>query len=156
LPGSERSRNDLKGGSAKRVLTGGDLTAKVTYSTQISRWTATAAKPFNVEVTASVKGRNQKLYLSALTVYVTPWNDSVALDPPEPLEDVAPISPGYLITAPDTYTQSFALPPVDPQATVLTVQMRFEILQLRGKARPADYSKRTVTNSLTIPLTSGG
>ena len=150
---SSKPLNDLRTGRAKRVFKTGDLTVNVEYATPIRPWIAGAQKPLDLTVTAFVKGkRGQKVYLSQVTAYPTASDGSGPLATSDSLKDAAGISPGYLVTFPQTYNQSFLLPVVDEGATNIDIDLKYEFLLLQGSSSPRDYTKRTASDTLTVPL----
>jgi len=152
---SSQREDDLKTGRRERTLKSGDLTVTAEYSTNLEthRWTPAVRKPLEVTLTALVNGnREQRVYLSGVTIYLAPSDASGPFGSPDPLRDTADITPGYVVTFPETYNQSFSLPAVDEGANTLRVDLRFEFLLLQGTTSPRDFSKRTATDSLTIPL----
>jgi len=63
-------------------------------------------------LTASLSGnRAQKVYLSGVTIYPVQSDASGPFGCPDPLRDTADITPGYVVTFPETYNQSFSLRP---------------------------------------------
>jgi hypothetical protein len=148
-------RNDLQTGRKEHVVKSGRLIVKVKYSTTLRtvHWTPKMRKPLDLKLTAFVDGmREQKVYLSALTLYATASDNSGPVSSPDALKDRADIRPGYLVTSPESYTQSFVLPAVDDGATALNVDLHFEFLIPQGQFAARDYSKRTAKDSLTVPL----
>jgi hypothetical protein len=150
---SSKPLNDLRTGRAKRVFKAGDLTVNVEYATPIRPWIAGAQKPLDVTVTAFLNGkREQKVYLSQVTAYPAAFDGSGPLATSDSLKDAAGISPGYLVTFPQTYNQSFLLPVVDEGATNIDIDLKYEFLLLQGSSSPRDYTKRTASETLTVPL----
>jgi hypothetical protein len=127
---------------------------KAVYSTPVRRWTPDARKPLDITLTAFVTGeREQKVYLTVVTVYATGSDASGPLRGSQPLVDAADVKPGYLVTAPETYSQSFVLPALVDGSLKVDIDLKYEFLVLKGTSGDsAEYTKQTATDSLTVPL----
>ncbi len=68
----------------------------------------------------------------------------------EPLIDAANISPGYIVSSPDVYSQVFMVPAVPDDGHEVIVSFRYEMLLLRPKSNPRDFAKLTVTDRVII------
>jgi hypothetical protein len=145
---------DLKNGAVKRTFMVSGLTVNVDYSTPlaIGRWSTDISKPLNVSLTAFANSSHgQKIYLARVRANIGVSDGSNQLDPPEPLVDIANITPGFIVTFPYRYGQVFVIPAVDSGAKVITVDFSYEfLLQVAPNAR--DYSKQTARDTLVIPL----
>jgi hypothetical protein len=169
VPSSERSstpsagnpsRNDLKKGRVTRTLNAGAVRVTVKYSLQnrVQRWTPGVVQPLKVSITAHqrqsktqyVAPADRKIYLSRVTAYLDVADASGHLDSPDPLVDKADVDPGFLVTSPSSYTQSFVLPALPDEATKLTIDFRYEMLVLQPRSTPRDFSKRTATDTVVI------
>jgi hypothetical protein len=162
-PPEKPPRNDLKSGKLDRRLKTGDVAVKVDYATSlpIGDWTATTSKPFAVTATADMidNEKSQKIYLSKLTITLDPRDDAGAVDPPLPLTDEAAIVPGFLVSSPASYRQEFFIPSLVTGATTLTLRLRYELLlessSGSGDSETKDYSRRTVTDIVVVPIAAG-
>jgi hypothetical protein len=144
-------RNDLKTKRLDRRFRAGSIRITVTYTTSetFDRWRPGVPEPLNITMTARGAG-GQKVYLSRLTIYMDISDDTGPLGGPEPIVDSADnagISPGFLVTTPNTYNQVFVLPPLPDGARTLVLSLRYEILLLQG---PHDYVKRAATDSIVM------
>lgn len=147
--------NDLAGNRTTRTVRAGPVSIRVTYGTRLSvdRWKATGSKPLDVSLTASDgSSRSRKVYLSRLTMTMSVSDESGELPAPSPQVDAANISPGYLVTSPNTYSQAFVIPDLDDSAKSLTLNFRYELLLQQGPTIARDYSKQTATDTLRIPI----
>ncbi|GAB2596990.1 hypothetical protein [Microlunatus antarcticus] len=144
---SPGSTDELASGLAHHVVRSGGLTIDVTYSVATpTRWASDGGTPVQVEV--AVRDRVRKIYLTRTTMRFVVNDGTSNLPGPDPLVDTTNLTPGYLVTPPYSYVQSFSVPPVDRTAQVLTMNVKLELVSLVDK-KAKDYSKQTVTDVLT-------
>jgi hypothetical protein len=148
------TRNDLAKMPLRRSLKAGSVTVQVEYSSSVpvTAWRTSVPKPLRVTMTAVNTGkRGQKIYLTKLTGDVTVYDEAGPIDSPRDMVDAASLSPGYIVTAPNTYNQTFSLGSIDSAATSVTIDFAYEIvLEIDRTAR--DYAKQSVTDSITVPV----
>ncbi len=149
-PSASPVADDLAKPPLRRIFQSNGLTVAVDYQpgTPVDTWTAAGTKTLRVRV--SVKNnRNprQKIYLTRATMRFTVSDGNSDVQPPDPLTDSANLAPGYLVRSPYGYVQSFSLPPMDPSAQSLQIDLKFELVSLVD-ARAKDYTKQTVTDTL--------
>lgn len=139
--------DELASGSAHHVVRSGGLTIDVLYSVATpARWSSDGGTPVQVEV--SVRDRARKIYLTRTTMRFVVNDGDSSLPGPDPLVDTTNLTPGYLVTPPYSYVQSFSVPPVDRTARALTLNVKLELVSLVDK-KAKDYSKQTVTDVLS-------
>jgi hypothetical protein len=146
-------RNDLRAGTLSRNFSVSGLSVRVTYSTplKVAQWTPDVSKPLNVSLTTYANRRTQKIYLTRVRANIGVSDGAGSLQAPAPLLDEANISPGFIVTAPNSYGQIFVVPAVDSGALYLTIDFTYEfLLQVSPKSR--DYEKQTARDSITVPL----
>lgn len=148
-------QNDLAAGSATRTVPIGAITLTIDYWSTLTMdlWTANASKPLSFSIRGTVTPADgQKLYLSRVTAETIVRDaDGDALPSVSPIVDQSTVAPGYLILDPYTYSQTFTLPPLDPDAASIEVSMRYELLQ-QATPTSADYAKQTAVDTLTIAI----
>ena len=149
-------RNDLAKPPLGRVLEAGPLTVNVEYTTPLAvkNWRANVSKPIRLTLTAVNKRKSgQKIYLSKTTVNVTAYDAEGVVDGPQTLGDTSNISPGYIVTFPDTYNQSFSLPPIDQSATSLVVDFTYELVLQASKDKDGrNFSKQVANDTFVVPI----
>jgi hypothetical protein len=145
--------NELATGSTERVLTAGNITLTVDYWSTLSmdQWTADANKPLSFSAVAELEGGDNRIYLSKVSVVTAVRGDAGQLTSPEPLADNANVAPGYFISAPYSYSQSFVLPAIDPAAEYVQLTVTYELL-LQTTPTSSEYAKQTATDTLTIAI----
>lgn len=146
--------NELAAGTAKHQLTAGNIGLDVTYfsTLDMGQWTAGADKPLSVSMTANLTGdEGQAVYLSRLGLSVSVYGPDGVLSAPAPVNDTSTVSPGYLVKAPYSYSQTFVLPALDPAATYAKLSLTYELL-LQTTPTSAEYAKQTATDTLTVGL----
>ncbi|GAA3579334.1 hypothetical protein GCM10022197_41020 [Microlunatus spumicola] len=149
---SVQTTDELANGTARHVVRSGGLTIAVDYSVAVpTRWTSDGGTPVQVEV--SVRDRSRKIYLTRTTMRFVVNDGSSSLPGPDPIVDTTNLTPGYLVTTPYTYVQSFSVPPVDRTARAMTLNVKLELVSLVDK-KAKDYSKQTVTDSLSTVVSS--
>lgn len=149
--------NDLSSGSTQRSLTAGAVTAQVDYWSTLSmdRWTPTELKPVNLSMVTSVTPDDgQKVYLQRATMTAVPGNSSESLSPLTPQVDQAD-APGYLVLSPYSYSQTFTVGEVPPDATFVTLRFTFEYL-VQTTPTSDEFAKQTASDSLTVAIAGGG
>jgi hypothetical protein len=148
-------QNDLGAGSATRTIPIGAITLTIDYWSTLTMdlWTADASKPLSFSIRGTVQPADgQKLYLSRVTAEtVVRAADGDVLPAISPIVDQSTVAPGYLILDPYTYSQTFTLPPLDPEAASVEISMRYELLQ-QATPTSADYAKQTAVDTLTIAI----
>ena len=146
--------NELAAGSTKHQLTAGSIGLAVDYYSTLSmdQWTADASKPLSISMIASITGdEGQAVYLSNMTLLVSVYGPDGKLDGPPELADRATVSPGYLVKTPYSYSQTFNLPTVDPDATYVQLSLTYELL-LQTTPTSTQYAKQTASDTLTIAI----
>jgi len=135
------------------VIRSSGVTATIDYETERSNlpWAATSEKPLRVEV--RVSRPKTKVYLNRASLRFL-VDDGTGINPgPDPLVDSSSnIVPGFLVASPYSYVQAFTVPVVDPSSVGMTIGVKLEFVSLvPGKSK--DYTKQTVTDSVTTTLT---
>lgn len=146
--------NELATGSAKHLLTAGSIGLSVDYFSTLSmdHWTADANKPLSISMVADITGdEGQAVYLSNMTVLVAVYGPDGKLTSPPQLADRSTVTPGYLVKDPYSYSQTFILPAVDPDATYIQLSLTYELL-LQSTPTSASYAKQTASDTLTIAI----
>lgn len=147
--------NDLSGGATQRELTAGPVTATIDYWSTLSmdEWTAEAIKPVSISLMTVVQPADgQKVYLQRASMTTVPSSPTGALQALEPQVDASTVSPGYLVLDPYSYSQTFNVGPVPPEATSVTLQFTYDFL-VQSTPTSSDYAKQTATDTLTVALT---
>jgi hypothetical protein len=147
--------NDLSGGATQRELTAGPVTATIDYWSTLSmdEWTAEAIKPVSISLMTVVQPADgQKVYLQRASMTAVPSSPAGALEALEPQVDASTVSPGYLVLDPYSYSQTFNVGPVPPEATSVTLQFTYDFL-VQSTPTSSDYAKQTATDTLTVALT---
>ena len=147
-------RNDLAKGSAKRSLEAGGVRMSINYWSELPMgdWTAAALKPLNMSASAVfIDGSKQDIFLAKVTVNIGVDGPEGPLEAPAALVDDASLTPGYLITAPNSYGQVFTIPAVAEGATSVSLAITYELLaQTAPKAKT--FAKQTASDTLVIPI----
>ena len=146
--------NELATGSTKHVLTAGSIGLSVDYFSTLSmdQWTADANKPLSISMVADITGdEGQAVYLSNMTVLVAVYGPDGKLESPAQLSDRSTVTPGYLVKNPYSYSQTFILPAVDPDATYVQLSLTYELL-LQSTPTSSSYAKQTASDTLTIAI----
>lgn len=151
-------RNDLAKVPRKKLKKAGPLSVRIEYETRlpVNKWQAGVSKPLLVSLTAvNKRDERQKIYLTKASAYVTAYDEDGPVDGPRTISDSANIDPGFIVTSPNTYNQSFALPAIDDTATRLTVDFTFELLVQVNKDKDGrNFAKQVATDSITVPIVS--
>lgn len=152
----EPIKNDLAKLPLRRSLSAGSLTVNVEYNTQlpVAVWRAAVNKPLHVTLTAvNKKKQGQKIYLSKVTVNVTTYDASGVVDGPRTLSDSTNINPGFIVTFPETYNQSFSLPAVDDSGNQLVIDFTYELVLQASKDKDGrNFSKQVATDTIVVPI----
>lgn len=146
--------NELATGSTKHVLTAGSIGLSVDYFSTLSmdQWAADANKPLSISMVADITGdEGQAVYLSNMTVLVAVYGPDGKLTSPAQLSDRSTVTPGYLVKNPYSYSQTFILPAVDPDATYVQLSLTYELL-LQSTPTSSSYAKQTASDTLTIAI----
>lgn len=146
--------NELASGTTEHMLSVGSISLTVNYFSTLSmdQWKADANKPLSISMTAQLANdEGQRIYLSNMAVIAAVYGPNGALTSPDELSDRATVNPGYLVKAPYSYSQTFVLPPVDPEATYVTISLAYELL-LQTTPTSAEYAKQTAADTLTIAI----
>ena len=153
-PSAAPVRNDLSKGSLKRELGAGGINlAVVYYSTlDLGQWTPQATKPFTISASGKfADGSKQDIFLTAVTVRIDVAGADGPLTAPEPLNDDANVSPGYLVKSPNAYGQVFSLPSVEPDATSVTLNITYQLLAPTAP-KSKTYFKQSANDTIVIAL----
>ena len=151
---SPKIKNDLGKGSAKSELTAGGVQLKINYwsTLNIGEWTPAATKPLSLSMNGRfADGATQDIFLNNVTVTIDVHGPEGQLPAPADLTDIASVSPGYLITAPNAYVKVFNLPGLDPQAESITLNLTYELLVQRAP-KSKTYLKQSAGDTLVIAL----
>lgn len=146
--------NELAGGTTVRELSAGNIDIEVTYwsTLNMSEWAPGASKPLSFSLVADLReDRGERVYLSSLTMTTAVRGPGGVLPAPPVLVDDASVSPGYLVKAPYTYSQTFIVPAVDPRATSVSFSITYELL-LQTTPTSSEYSKQTASDTVTVAL----
>ena len=147
--------NDLSGGATQRQLAAGAVTATVDYWSTLSmdQWTAEAVKPVSISLITTVQPDDgQKVYLQRASMTAVPSTPTGALEALAPQVDASTVSPGYLVLDPYSYSQTFNVGPVPPEATFVTLQFSYDFL-VQTTPTSSEYAKQTATDTITVALT---
>ena len=149
-------RNDLAKLPLKRALDAGPVTVNAEYTTRLALedWKATNSKPLKVTSTAANRRKSgQKIYVTKVAMTVTAYDDAGQLGVAQTLTDEPSIGPGYFVTFPNTYNQTFAIPAVDSGATKITIDISYElVLEVERTKLGRDFAKQVATDTITVPL----
>lgn len=146
--------NDLSGGSTERQVTAGSVAADIDYWSDLSmdRWTPTALKPVSVSLSTTVTPNDgQRVYLQKATMIAVPGNAQGDLGPLAPTADQSATNPGYLVLSPYSYSQTFYVGEVPPEATFVTVRFTYDFL-VQTTPTSTEYAKQTASDALTIAI----
>ena len=146
--------NELAAGSTKHQLNAGNIGLDVTYfsTLNLGDWKADADKPLSISMTANLTNdEGQAVYLSRLGLSVSVYGPHGILTAPAPVNDTSTVTPGYLVKAPYSYSQTFVLPAIDPTATYVKLSLTYELL-LQTTPTSTAYAKQTASDNLTIGL----
>ena len=139
-------------------MNAGSLTVTVEYNSQFTadKWRADATKPLHISLTAvNRRKQGQKIYLSKATATLTAYDDRGQVDS-RAVNDTANISPGYIVTFPNTYNQNLQLPAVDSTTTWISIDLTYELVLEVDKTKQGsrDFAKQVASDTITVPLAS--
>lgn len=146
--------NDLSSGTTQREVIAGAVTATVDYWSTLSmdRWTPDAVKPVSLSMTTAVTPADgQKVYLQKATMLAVPSSATETFPALDPQVDSSTVSPGYLVLAPYSFSQTFNVGPVPAETTFVTLQFTYDFL-VQTTPTSSDYAKQTATDTLTIAV----
>ncbi|MDZ8170629.1 hypothetical protein [Microbacterium xanthum] len=151
--------NDLSSGSTQRELVAGAVTATVDYWSTLSMdlWTAEAVKPVSISmVTEVTPDDGQKVYLqSATMVAVAHDRDGETLGALDPQSDTSAVSPGYLVLAPYSYSQTFNVGALPADTAYVQLQFTYDFL-VQTTPTSKEYAKQTASDMLTVAIFQPG
>lgn len=145
--------NDLAAGSLTRELQAGGVVVDVDYwsDVDLADWTADALKPLSISLSAAAPTAGVDVVLARTTVTTAVSGDDGALAAPAAFEDVADVDPGYTVTAPFSYGQTFVVPAVDAGATSIRFSLTYEFL-VQTTPGSGDWTKQTAVDTITVPV----
>ena len=146
--------NDLSSGATERDLQAGPVAANVKYwsNLQMADWAPESLKPLSLSLETTVTPDDgQKVYLQRATMVATPVGAGEEFPSLEPQVDSSTLNPGYLVLSPYTYSQTFNVGSVPPEATHVTLQFTFELL-VQTTPTSTEYAKQTATDTLTVAI----
>ncbi|HEV7950794.1 MAG TPA: hypothetical protein VGP24_13595 [Glaciihabitans sp.] len=146
--------NDLANGSTQHTVSAGNIALAIDYYSTLpmDQWTADANKPLTINVSGTLTGDDgQKMYLTKTSVLAQVTGPTGTLPAPEPIADVSTLGVGYPMKAPNTYTQIFVLPALDPAATSIVLSLTYELL-LETTPTSGEYARQTASDTLTIAI----
>lgn len=118
----------------------------------MDRWTPTAVKPVSLSmVTHVTPDDGQKVYLQRAMMTAVPANATETFAALDPQVDQSTVSPGYLVLAPYSYSNSFNIGTVPDDATFVTVQFVFDFL-VQTTPTSSEYAKQSAVDTLTIAI----
>ncbi|MFS0712972.1 hypothetical protein ABC195_03755 [Microbacterium sp. 2P01SA-2] len=150
--------NDLSSGSTERQVTAGAVTGSLNYWSDLSmdRWSATALKPVSLSLVTTVSPDDgQKVYLQKATMIAVPGNAEGDLSPLAPTSDQSATNPGYLVLSPYSYSQTFYVGEVPPEATFVTIRFTYDFL-VQTTPTSDEFAKQTATDSITVAIAAAG
>ena len=155
----EAVRNDLARLPLKRAIEAGSLKVRVDYDTRLAvdDWLPEAPKPLHISLTAvNQRKRSQKIYLSKVTATVTALDERGQVGDSRSVTDAANITPGFIVTFPNTYNQDLVLPAVDSSSRRMTVDITYELVLEVDKTKQGsrDFAKQVATDTISVPLRS--
>lgn len=156
-PSPSAVRNDLARLPLRRAINAGSLTVSIKYNTRlpVKAWRAEAPKPLHISLTSVNKRKNrQKIYLSKVTATVTSFDDRGQVGDSRSISDTANISPGFIVTFPNTYNQNLLLPAVDTSSMWMTIDITYELVLEVDKTKQGsrDFAKQVATDTIVVPL----
>lgn len=155
----ETIRNDLDKLPLKRGLKAGRLKVDVEYTTRLKlkNWQPDRSKPLRISLKAVNKDkRKQKIYLTKVTANATAYDDQGQIGDARNVSDTANINPGFIVTSPNSYNQSLAIPAFDSSSLWMTIDLTYELVMEVDKTKEGrDFAKQVATDSITVPLAQG-
>lgn len=118
----------------------------------MDRWTADAVKPVSLSmVTTVTPDDGQKVYLQKATMVAIPANATSTFEALSPQVDSSTVSPGYLVLAPYSYSQTFNVGAVPKGSTYVTLQFTYDFL-VQTTPTSNEFAKQTATDTLTVAI----
>lgn len=149
-------RNDLARLPLKRTINAGQLIVRAEYTTPLAlrSWRAERTKPLRVSLGAVNRRKaGQKIYLSKVTANVTAYDDQGQIGDVRGVSDTANITPGFIVTSPNTYNQSLTLPAVDSSSLWMTIDLTYElVLEVDKTKEGRDFAKQVATDTIVVPF----
>jgi hypothetical protein len=146
--------NDLAVSPLKRTFQSAGLTVTVQYSASpaVAKWTASGDKSIRVFLTVVNKSKpTRKIYMTRASVRVSQHDATGEIPGPDPLVDSANLNPGYLVTSPYTYNQSFAIPDLNDSTEAVVLDFKFETVTLVDQ-KAKDYTKQSATDAVRVAV----
>jgi hypothetical protein len=149
--------NDLAKLPLHRAINAGSITVDVEYNTRlpVESWRAEVPKPLHISLTSVNKRKQgQKIYLSKVTATVTAYDDRGQVGDSRSVADTANITPGFIVTFPNTYNQNLQLPAVDTSSNWLSIDLTYELVLEVDKTKQGnrDFAKQVASDTITVPL----
>jgi len=154
LPEESTAPNDLDVSPLRRTFTSSGLTVTVQYSASpsVDNWTPNGSESLRVFLTVVNKKKpKQKIYLTRASVRFSLRDADGEIPGPDPVVDTSGLDPGYLVTSPYSYNQSFPIPPLDGDTEAMTLDFKFETVTLVDR-KAKDYTKQVSTNTVRVAL----
>jgi hypothetical protein len=150
-------RNDLAKIPLHRAINAGSITVDVVYNTRlpVKAWRAEAPKPLHISLTSvNKRKRGQKIYLSKVTATVTAYDDRGQVGDSRSVSDTTNITPGFIVTFPNTYNQNLQLPAVDTSSSWMSVDLTYELVLEVDKTKQGnrDFAKQVASDTIIVPL----
>ena len=153
---TDKVKNDLSKLPRKQTLKAGPLRVKVEYDTKLKlkRWYPDRSKPLRISLTAINRNKpKQKIYLTKATANITAYDEQGQIGDAQSVKDSADVNPGYIVTSPNTYNQSLAIPPLDSGSLWMTIDLSYEfVMEVDRTKQGRDYAKQVATDTITVPL----
>lgn len=146
--------NELASGNAVHSIAAGDVALTATYWSTLGmdQWKTSAQKPLSFSISGALgTDDGQQVYLSRVSLAAEVTGPDGPLESPQTITDTSTITPGYLIKAPYSYSQTFIIPAVDPAATSIVFTLTYEIL-VQATPTSAEYAKQTAVDTLTVTV----
>ena len=153
---TKEPRNDLRKLPLKRTLNAGPLRVKVKYDSglKLKRWYPDRSKPLRINLTAVNRNKpKQKIYLTRATANITAYDDQGQIGDAQSVKDSADVSPGYIVTSPNSYNESLSIPPLDSGSLWMTIDLSYEfVMEVDRTKEGRDFAKQVATDTITVPL----
>lgn len=146
--------NDLSSGATERQFDAGSITASLTYWSTLlmDKWTHDALKPVTLSLKTSVTPSSKlKVYLQSARMTAVPANATQTFPALAPQIDRATTEPGYLVSPPYSYSQTFNVGTVPAEATFVTLQFQYDFL-IQTTPTSEEYQKQSGTDTLTVAI----
>ncbi|MFT4165256.1 MAG: hypothetical protein QM650_08435 [Microlunatus sp.] len=148
--------NDLDKLPLKRKIKAGPLKVEVEYTTRLTleHWQPNRSKPLHVSLEAVNEDKsNQKVYLTKVTANATAYDSRGQVGDASSVSDKTDINPGFIVTSPNSYNQSLAIPAVDSASLWMTIDLTYELVMEVSKTKEGrDFAKQVATDTITVPL----